>query len=82
MPGLADAHVHVEGIGDALESLDLVGAATLDEALARVRAGRRRAAARASGCSAAGWDQNDWPEKRFPTAAALDARRRRPPGRT
>src|SRR6058998_1403048 len=36
VPGLTDAHVHVEGIGAALESLDLVGAATLDEALRRV----------------------------------------------
>src|SRR5213592_3032246 len=33
VPGLTDAHVHVESIGAALESLDLKGAATLDEAL-------------------------------------------------
>src|SRR6266581_230160 len=31
-PGLTDAHVHGESLGAALENLDLVGAATLDEA--------------------------------------------------
>jgi predicted amidohydrolase YtcJ len=72
LPGLGDAHVHVEGLGDALESIDLVGAATLEEAASRVRAG---AAALPPGdwVRGRGWDQNDWPDKRFPTAAALDA---------
>ena len=42
VPGLADAHVHVESIGDALETLDLVGAATPRRG-ARARARRRRA---------------------------------------
>jgi predicted amidohydrolase YtcJ len=72
VPGLGDAHLHVESIGDALENIDLVGAATLDEALARVRAG---AAALPAGdwVRGRGWDQNDWPTKAFPTAAALDA---------
>jgi predicted amidohydrolase YtcJ len=72
VPGLGDAHVHVEGIGDALENIDLVGAASLDDALSRVRAG---AAALPAGdwVRGRGWDQNDWPDKAFPTAAALDA---------
>jgi predicted amidohydrolase YtcJ len=72
VPGLGDAHAHVEGIGDALEIIDLVGAASLEEALSRVRAG---AAALPPGdwVRGRGWDQNDWPDKRFPTAAALDA---------
>jgi predicted amidohydrolase YtcJ len=72
LPGLADAHVHVEGLGASLESLSLVGAARLDEALDRVR---RAAAALAPGewLLGRGWDQNDWPDQRFPTASALDA---------
>jgi hypothetical protein len=71
VPGLADAHVHVEGLGAALENLSLVGAASLDEALERVR---RAAAALPAGewLLGRGWDQNDWPGGGFPTAADLD----------
>ncbi len=78
VPGLTDAHVHVEGLGEALESLDLVGTRSLDEVLARVRAA---AAALPPGewLLGRGWDQNDWPEKTFPSAADLDrAARDRP----
>jgi predicted amidohydrolase YtcJ len=71
VPGLADAHVHVEGIGQAAESLDLVGAASLQEALDRVAKGAR-ALPPGEWLIGRGWDQNDWPEKRFPTAAELD----------
>src|SRR5437867_252061 len=42
VPGLTDAHVHVESLGGALESLDLVGAATLDEARRRVARSEER----------------------------------------
>jgi len=45
VPGLTDAHVHVEGLGTALERLDLVGAASLEEALARVAAAVKKAGA-------------------------------------
>ncbi len=71
LPGLTDAHVHVMGLGQARESLSLVGAQSLEEAL-------RRVAEKANGLPSGewvlgrGWDQNDWPEKRFPTAADLD----------
>jgi predicted amidohydrolase YtcJ len=71
LPGLADAHVHVEGIGQAAESLSLVGAASLQEALDRVAA-RAKAMPAGEWLLGRGWDQNDWPEKRFPTAAELD----------
>src|SRR5437667_1618342 len=71
VPGLTDAHVHVEGLGTALERLDLVGAASLEEALARVAAAVKKAPAR-EWLQGRGWDQNDWPDKRFPTAADLD----------
>ena len=72
VPGLTDAHVHVEGLGAALERLDLVGAASPRRG-ARARGGGR-ADARPPGewLLGRGWDQNDWPEKRFPTAADLD----------
>jgi len=72
VPGLGDAHVHVESIGEALESIDLVGATTRDEAVRRVRAGAA-ALGPADWVGGRGWDQNDWDDKRFPTAADLDA---------
>src|SRR5207245_936547 len=71
VPGLTDAHVHVEGIGAALESLDLVGAATLEEALRRV-ADRVPRLAPGDWLLGRGWDQNDWPGQPFPGAADLD----------
>jgi predicted amidohydrolase YtcJ len=71
VPGLTDAHVHVEGLGTALERLDLVGATSLEQALARVAEAAKKAPA-GEWLQGRGWDQNDWPEKRFPTAADLD----------
>ncbi|HET8644495.1 MAG TPA: amidohydrolase [Vicinamibacteria bacterium] len=71
LPGLTDAHVHVEGLGTARESLDLVGAATLAEALARVSAAARTLSA-GEWLLGRGWDQNDWPGQKFPSAADLD----------
>jgi predicted amidohydrolase YtcJ len=69
-PGLIDAHSHLSGLGAALEQVDLVGAATYDEVIRRVReaAGRLPAGAWVRG---RGWDQNLWPGKRFPTHPAL-----------
>jgi predicted amidohydrolase YtcJ len=70
VPGLADAHGHVESLGETLESVDLVGVASEAELVARV-------AARASGLPAGawitgrGWDQTLWEGARFPTHAAL-----------
>ena len=71
VPGLADAHAHVESLGESLEELSLVGATSLEEVLERVR---RASAALPPGewLQGRGWDQNDWTEKRFPTAADLD----------
>lgn len=37
MPGFHDAHVHLTGLGEELEQLDLSGSATFEEALAAVR---------------------------------------------
>jgi len=71
VPGLTDAHVHVESIGTALESLDLVGASSLDEAVGRV-AERAKSLPPGEWLIGRGWDQNDWPGQAFPTAADLD----------
>jgi predicted amidohydrolase YtcJ len=71
-PGLIDAHSHLAGLGEALQQVDLTGAATFDEVVRRVReaAGRAPAGAWVHG---RGWDQNRWPDKRFPTHEALSA---------
>jgi predicted amidohydrolase YtcJ len=72
VPGLIDAHGHVMGQGLALLRADLVGAATREEVIARLRAFERTLPAGAW-LLGRGWDQNDWPEKAYPTAADLDA---------
>ena len=72
VPGLIDAHAHVSGLGLTHLSADLVGTASKDEVLQRLRA---FAATLPPGAwlIGRGWDQNDWPQKAFPAAADLDA---------
>ena len=72
LPGLTDAHGHLEGLGHSLEVADLRGARDAAEAA-------RRIAAKASALPSAvwgqgrGWDQNPWPGSVFPDARDLDA---------
>jgi len=71
-PGFTESHGHFAGYGAALENVDLTGATSFAEVVARVKA----AAARTPGTGAVlgrGWDQNLWPEKSFPTHEALSA---------
>ena len=71
-PGFVDAHVHALETGLALESLDLSGARSLDDALGAVR----RACDERSGDDVLlgfGWDETGWPEGRGPTSDELDA---------
>lgn len=71
IPGLIDAHADVMALGLGMLEVDLAGARTLDEALARVRAqaGRDRNEPwlRGRGWPAAGWEGGG-----PPTAADLD----------
>ena len=72
LPGLIDAHGHVQGLGQEKRQIDLRGSASLAEALQRIKTfaathpdqpwllGR-------------GWNQVLWQGKQFPTAADLDA---------
>jgi predicted amidohydrolase YtcJ len=64
-PGLVDAHCHLYELGTDLESVDLKGAASEQEAAQRVIAAR--------GTRGRGWDQNRWPGQKFPTHASIDA---------
>ncbi|MBB6250092.1 amidohydrolase [Nitrospirillum iridis] len=72
VPGLIDAHGHVQEEGASLLTADLVGATSKAEILARLKA---QAAKLAPGdwLQGRGWDQNRWADKAFPTAADLDA---------
>jgi hypothetical protein len=70
LPGLIDAHGHMQALGESLENLDLRGVRSEREIAAKVRA---EAAKRKPGEWIRGeaWDQNLWPSKSFPTAALL-----------
>jgi predicted amidohydrolase YtcJ len=71
LPGLIDAHGHVMGLGLAALRLDLTGTRSLAELQSRLR---DYAAANPEGWIVGrGWNQELWPDKRFPTAADLDA---------
>lgn len=62
-PGLVDAHAHLTGLGDSLATVDLRGAASMDEVVHRLRSG-----APAGGwVIGRGWDQNLWPGAAMPT---------------
>jgi hypothetical protein len=72
LPGLIDAHGHVLGLGFSALQLDLVGTSALADLQQRLRA---YAAAHPDTrwIIGRGWNQELWPDKRFPTAADLDA---------
>lgn len=73
--GMIDAHGHPLGLGRLLGEVDLVGAPTYAETLAR--ASRGAAASSGDGwLRGRGWDQNDWtdaPAGGWPVAADLEA---------
>jgi predicted amidohydrolase YtcJ len=72
LPGLIDAHGHVMGVGLTAIQLDLVGTMSLADLQQRLR---DFAAAHPDSewIVGRGWNQELWPDKRFPTAADLDA---------
>ncbi|QJW88894.1 amidohydrolase [Spirosoma taeanense] len=71
-PGFYDPHAHFLGLGQMLDQADLVGAASYDEVIDRLKqfAGKHPSALWIIG---RGWDQNDWADKSFPTKEKLDA---------
>lgn len=72
MPGLIDSHAHVMSVGIAAMTLDLSNTHSLAEALAAIEAYAKAHPDR-PWVLGRGWNQELWPEKRFPTAAELDA---------
>jgi predicted amidohydrolase YtcJ len=72
LPGLIDAHGHIMGLGEVSMQADLTGSASLEEALARVRAFAIAHPAH-PWIIGRGWNQVIWKLGRFPTAQELDA---------
>ena len=72
IPGLIDSHGHVMSLGFSALTLDLTDTRSLGEALARI-ATYAKAHPDRPWILGRGWNQELWPEKRFPTAAELDA---------
>ena len=72
LPGMIDAHGHVIELGQSAIQLDLVGTSSLADLQQRLRS---YAAAHPDmrWIIGRGWNQELWPDKRFPTAADLDA---------
>ncbi len=65
IPGLIDSHVHLAGLGQALEILDLREAASIEEVTSQVRAAAGQAKP-GEWIRGRGWDQTRWPGKEFP----------------
>ena len=70
IPGMVDAHGHVSGLGSALAIVDLTGASSYDEVIARVAA-KARTLQPGVWVTGRGWDQNRWGDTRFPTHEKL-----------
>ncbi|MDX9705523.1 MAG: amidohydrolase [Weeksellaceae bacterium] len=71
VPGLIDAHAHLYGLGLSMQSVDLTGAKSIEEALLRIVDFQKTH--QMEFISGRGWDQNLWKEKEFPTKEALDS---------
>ncbi len=71
VPGLADAHGHVELLGRSLEEVSCLGAESEEDCAARVSERARRTKP-GTWILGRGWDQNPWPGGGFPTSGTLD----------
>lgn len=73
IPGMIDAHAHLLGLGQGLQTIDLRGTTSFDAVIAKV-VERRDDTANGRWIVGRGWDQNDWADTRFPEHAALSAK--------
>lgn len=70
-PGWIDAHAHFVGYGQSLNTVDLFGTASWEEAVARVKE-FALAHPELEWIEGRGWDQNKWPGKQFPDNKLLN----------
>jgi predicted amidohydrolase YtcJ len=71
LPGMIDSHVHLEGLADQHVSVDLAGATSLEDALARV-ASWAATLPEDGWVVGSGWYNDPWPNPAFPTRRQLD----------
>ncbi len=73
LPGLADGHVHIFGVGSKGRILDLSGTRSIKQVVEKVAAAAKSSSG-GTWIQGRGWDQNDWGTGgAFPTARDLDA---------
>jgi len=70
VPGLTDAHMHIEGTGKFLQLINLVGTTSAEEIADKIRA-IASSIPPGEWIEGRGWDQNDWDVKEFPTSQIL-----------
>lgn len=70
-PGLYDPHSHFMGLGQMLSQADLVGTASYEDIIERLKAFEQENPDD-DWIIGRGWDQNDWEVKAFPTKDLLD----------
>ena len=72
LPGLVDAHIHLQGLGQIDRELDLRATASKEAIQEQVRSA---ASSTRPGqwIRGRGWDQNDWRETAFPSRTDLDS---------
>jgi len=71
LPGFVDCHVHLLWYGLSLSRVDLGGAASLEDALARIERGAEQTA-EGQWVLGRGWDQSLWEGERLPSREDLD----------
>jgi predicted amidohydrolase YtcJ len=70
VPGIVDAHAHLLGLGNMLSQVNVVGSASYQEVIDRVKAWAKDVKP-GQWIVGRGWDQNRWAPREFPTHEAL-----------
>jgi len=70
-PGLIDSHIHLEGLADRNLTVDLTGARSQEEALARVKEWAKPLP-KGGWVVGSGWYNDAWTDPAFPTRKRLD----------
>jgi predicted amidohydrolase YtcJ len=72
IPGFIDCHTHFVSMGVDMMNVDLMGTKSLDEAMAKMKAGAKKVP-ESDWVIGSGWAENRWADGRFITRADLDS---------